>query len=241
MPTSSHPSIAEMQKDVRRLLPSLSRSQANVLGEMVFAMLMVDGCGMTRICSYLSELLGQAMNSLRQKYREMYYEKEAKAGVKKGRCKRRELVVEELFADLLRGVLQDWHGPKLLVLALVASTLSDRLTVLSISVMYRGCGMRVAWTILPASVEAAWRPHWVRMLTRLAEAVPAEWQVLVMTDRGLYAAWLFQAIQAQGWHPFLRVKQALSFQAEGETSFQAIGTRVKRLGREWKGPGRWRE
>src|SRR2546423_7753713 len=80
-----------MQSEVRRLLPSLSRAQANVLGELVFAMLMVDGCGMTRICSYLSELLDQEMNTLRQKYREMYYEKEAKAGVvltqRSGGCK----------------------------------------------------------------------------------------------------------------------------------------------------------
>ncbi len=28
-----------------------------------------------------------------------------------------------------------------------------------------------------------------------------------MADRGLYAAWLFEAIQANGWHPFLRVKK----------------------------------
>src|SRR3989442_994110 len=132
MPTSSHPSIAKMQREVRTLLPRLSLAQANVLGEMVFAMLTVDGCGMTRMCSYLSELLGQAMNTLRQKYREIYYEKEAKAGVKKGRGKRREIVVEDLFADLLRGVLRQWQGPKTLVLALDASTLSDRLTVLSI-------------------------------------------------------------------------------------------------------------
>ena len=64
--------------------------------------------------------------------------------------------------------------------------------------------MRVAWTMLPGSQEGSWRPHWERMLTLLAEAVPAEWQVLVMADRGLYAAWLFAAIQAKGWHPFLR-------------------------------------
>src|SRR2546421_2882041 len=241
MPSSSHPSIAAMQSEVGRLLPSMSRAQANVLGELVFAMFMVDGCGMTRICSYVSELLDQAMNTLRQKYREISYEKEAKAGVKQGRCKRRELVVEELFADLLRGVLKDWQGPKTLVLALDASTLSDRLTVLSISVMYRGCGIRVAWTILPGAGEGAWRPHWVRMLTRLSEAVPAEWQVLVMADRGLYAPWLFAAIQAKGWHPFLRVKKALSFRAEGQQAFGAIGKRVKRTGREWKGKAEWSE
>ncbi len=135
----------------------------------------------------------------------------------------------------------DWQGPKTLVLALDASTLSDRLTVLSISVVSRGCGMRVAWTMLPGSQEGAWRPHWERMLTLLAEAVPAEWQVLVMADRGLYAAWLFAAIQAKGGHPFLRVKKGLSFQAEGEAAFRASGTRVKRLGREWKGQGTWSE
>jgi len=111
---------------------------------MVYAMLAVDGCGMTRICSYLSELLGQAMNTLRHKYREIY-------------------------------------------------------------------------------------------------SVPAEWTVLVMADRGLYAAWLFQAIQANGWHPFLRVKQKLSFRAEGEKIFGGIGERVRRTGRGWKGRGEWSE
>jgi hypothetical protein len=89
--------------------------------------------------------------------------------------------------------------------------------------------------------EGEWRPHWERMLRQLAEAVPAEWNVLVMADRGLYAAWLYQAIQANGWHPFLRVKKNLSFRAEGEKAFCSIGGRVKRTGREWKGVGAWSE
>ena len=38
-----------------------------------------------------------------------------------------------------------------------------------------------------------------------------------------------------------RLKQTLSFQAEGESTFREIGTRVKRLGREWKGQGSWSE
>ena len=149
--------------------------------------------------------------------------------------------MEELFADLLRGVLRHWQGPKTLVLALDASALTDRFTVLSISVVYRGCGIRVAWTMQEGHQEGEWRPHWERMLTLLAEAVPAEWKVLVMADRGLYAAWLFEAIQAKGWHPFLRVKKALSFRAEGQQAFGAIGKRVQRTGREWKGKGEWSE
>jgi hypothetical protein len=241
MPASSHPSIAALQREVRELLPSLSPAQTNVLAEMAYAMLMTDGCGMTRMCSYMAELLNQPMNTLRQKYREIYYEKEAKAGVKNQQKKRREIVVEEVFADLLRGVIKGWEGEKTLVLALDASTLSDRFTVLSISVMYRGCGMRVAWTMQTGKQEGEWRPHWERMLRQLAGVVPAEWTVLVMADRGLYAAWLYQAIQANGWHPFLRVKKALSFRAQGEEAFGSIGGRVKRAGREWKGRGEWSE
>src|SRR5258708_5166182 len=152
-------------------------------------MLMVDGCGMTRMCSYMAELSGQLMNTLRQKYREMYYEKEAKAGVKKRQRKRREIVVEDHFADLLRRVLRQWQGGNTIVLDMDASALGDRLTILSFSVVYRGCAIRVAWTITAGGQEGEWRPHWERMLRLLAEAVPADWMVYVMADRGLYAAW----------------------------------------------------
>src|SRR2546429_1842946 len=209
MPTSSHPSRAKMQREVRSLLPRLSLAQANVLGEMVFAMLMVDGCGMTRMCSYLSELLGQAMNTLRQKYRESYDEKEAKAGVKKGRCKRREIVVEDLFADLLRGVLRHWQGPKTLVLALDASALTDRFTVLSISVVYRGCGIRVAWTMQEGHQEGEWQPHWERMLTLLAEAVANQGEGVVVGDRGVYGGRALLAVPAKGGDPFLPGEKGL--------------------------------
>ena len=241
MPQSSQTSIAKMQQEVHELLPSISRAQANVLGEMVYGMMMTDSCGMTHLCSYLSDVLGKPMNTLRQKYREMYYEKEAKAGVKKRQCKRRELVPEEVFADLLAGVLKGWKGERTLVLALDASTLTDRFTVLSISVVYRGCGMRVAWTMQQGHQEGEWRPHWERMLKILAKAVPPEWTVLVMADRGLYAPWLYRAIQANGWHPMLRVKKSLSFRERGETTWSSIGRRVKRAGHGWKGVGMWAE
>jgi len=208
---------------------------------MAFAMVMADGCGMTRMCSYMAELSGQPMNTLRQKYREVYYEKEAKAGVKKRGDKRREIVVEEHFADLLAGVIQRWQGEHTLVLAMDASALGDRLTILSFSVAYRGCCIRVGWTIMPGKQEGSWRPHWERLLRVLAEAVPTAWTVYVMADRGLYAAWLYRAIQANGWHPFLRVKKGLGFRAQGEDAFSAVGERVKKPGREWKGQGEWSE
>lgn len=193
------------------------------------------------MCSSMAGLCGQPMNTLRQKYREIYSEKEAKAGVKKREHKRREIVVEEPFADLLRGIIHYWQGEKNLMLAMDASALSDRLTVLSFSVMYRGCGIRVAWTITKGEQEGEWRPHWERMLGLLAQAVPGDWTVSVMADRGLYAAWLFRAIQANGWHPLLRVKKGLGFRVQGEEVFGKVGERVKRPGREGKGQGVWSE
>jgi hypothetical protein len=122
-----------------------------------------------------------------------------------------------------------------------ASALSDRVTILSFSVVYRGCAMQGAWTITAGGEKGAWRPHWQRMLQVLAEAVPADWTVYVMADRGLSAAWLFRAMQANGWHPSPRVKKGLGFRAQGEAVFGQVGERVKRPGQEWKGQGAWNE
>lgn len=55
------------------------------------------------------------------------------------------------FAPLLRWIVTCWApGEQRLALALDASTLSDRFTVLCISVVYRGCALPVAWCIVPA-------------------------------------------------------------------------------------------
>ena len=226
MPTSSHASIANVQREVRELLPSLSRAQANVLGEMAYAMLMTDGCGMTRMCSYMAELLDQPMNTLRQKYREMYYEKEAKAGVKNRQKKRREIVTEEVFPDLLRGVRKRVGGAE--------NAGSGPGCQCPGGTVYGALHQRNVSRVWDESgLDHASRPSSGGMATslgtdaasQLADVVPAEWTVLVMADRGLYAAWLYQAIQANGWHPFLRVKKDLSFRAEaGRSLWQRWGT-----------------
>jgi hypothetical protein len=204
-------------------------------------MLMVDSCGRTRICSFMHELTGKSMNTLRQCYREICYESEAKAGVKRGHNKRRALEVEACFPDLLRSVLRGWQGEKKLALALDATTLNKNFTILSISVMYRGCGIPVAWYVMKGDEKGSWRPHWERLLQSLAGVIPPEWFVLLMADRGLYADWLFCAIQANGWHPFLRVRQEYSFRPRGESTFREVGSCLKRPGRGWSSEGEWSE
>jgi hypothetical protein len=44
-----------------------------------------------------------------------------------------------------------------------ASTLGQRFTMLSISVVVRGCAIPVAWRIVEATKPGAWRPHWTAL------------------------------------------------------------------------------
>jgi len=234
--SSSVPSIALLQKQVAEMLPSLSKPEAMVLGLLSYGILILNGCGITRLSKGLGKIEQVPAQRLRQRLREFCYEAAAKRGKK-----RREVKVEACFADLLRGVLRGWQGKKELALAMDASTLGERFTVLSISVMYRGCGIPIGWKIIKAGQEGEWRPYWEGLLAALEGVVPEDWKVIVMADRGLYAAWLYQAIQRLGWHPLLRVKEDLSFRESSQESFSPMGQRVKRHGRGWKGKGEWSE
>lgn len=66
-----------------------------------------------------------------------------------------------------------------------ATPLRERFTCLTISVTYRGNAILVTWAILPATQKQAWNPHWVRLLALIHPAIPADWTVLVLTDRDL--------------------------------------------------------
>jgi len=234
--SSSVTTIAVLQKRVGEILPSLSKAEAQVLGLLTYGILMLDECGITGLSHGLAKIEQVPAERLRQRLREFYYEAEAKRGKK-----RREVDVQHCFPDLLRSVLRGWEGKKELALSIDAMTLGERFTVLNISVVYRGCGMTIAWKIIEAGQEGAWRPHWEGLLAGLEGVVPSDWKVIVMADRGLYAAWLYQAIQRLGWHPMLRVNEDLSFRATGEENFSPMGQRVKRRGRGWKGKGEWSE
>ena len=111
--------------------------------------------------------------------REWCYEADAKA-----RTKRQALEVTTCFVPLVRWIVRLWQGT-CLALAIDATSLGDCFTVLTISVVYRGMGIPVCWTILPANQKHAWRREWLRMLRLVRPAIPPEWTVLVLADRGL--------------------------------------------------------
>jgi hypothetical protein len=110
--SSSVKSLSDWQKRVTTLVPSLSPSQARVLGLISYGMILFDGCGLTRLSNGLSKIEQVPAGRLRQRLREFYYEAQAKRGKK-----RREVNVRVCFGDLLAGILRDWHGEKTLALA----------------------------------------------------------------------------------------------------------------------------
>jgi hypothetical protein len=66
--------------------------------------------------------------------------------------------------------------------------------VLGGSVVYRGCAMPVAWTVLAATEKHAWRGEGLRMWRLVRAVVPRRFFVSVLTARGWYARWLFQRL-----------------------------------------------
>src|SRR5262249_61574228 len=102
------------------------------------------------------------------------------------------------FGPLLAWVVGQWEGTQL-ALALDATTLGDRFTVLAISVVYRGCAIPVAWTVLAATAKHAWRREWLRMLRQVHRALPRAWTVIVLADRGLYPRLVVRRIHRAGW------------------------------------------
>ena len=57
----------------------------------------------------------------------------------------------------------------------------------------------------------------------------------MLADRGLYARWLWDAIVACGWHPFLRINLGSKARVVGEENFDWISRWAPTPGTSWKG------
>ena len=216
--------LAEWTTVIRTHLPLLSQPQATVLALWSLGMVLARSCALTAVAVFLAGWLHRKEQTVRQQLREFCYEVEAKRGVQ-----RQALAVEPCFGPLLRWVLSGWQGTQV-ALALDATTLGTRFTVLAISVVYRGCAIPVAWTILPANVPHAWRREWLRLLRQLRPAIPKPWTVIVLADRGLYAGWLFRRIVRLGWHPFLRINRGGTFRPDPQATYRPLLSFVPRPG-----------
>src|SRR5437016_11856049 len=230
-PMSGHPRVTEWTTIIRTHLPQLTKPQATVLALWSLGMVLARSCALTAVSVFLATWLHRKEDAVRQQLREFCYEATAKRGTA-----RQELVVETCFVPLLAWVVGQWEGTQL-ALALDATTLGARFTVLAISVVYRGCAIPVAWTVLAATATHAWRREWLRMLRQIRRAVPGSWTVIVLADRGLYARWLFRRITRLGWHPFLRINTGGTFRPQGHVRGVSLKTLVPQPGTTWQGTG----
>lgn len=178
-------------------------------------------------------LTGAKENSVRQRIREWYYAKDDKRG--EGRC---EIEVSGSFVPLLQWVLSWWPiSEKRLALAMDATSLGQVLVVLVISVVYRSCAIPIAWRVLPAIEKGSWKEVWLDLFSPFQEVIPEDWVVIVMADRGLYASWLFEAIQKCKWHPFLRINGRFFFRPKDGSESKTLNSAFYQPGCIWSGIG----
>lgn len=225
-----HPVYAWIELLVTALTP-LTRPQATVLALYSFGAILAKRCGLNSVATALEPALDAKFTTIRSRLQEFYQPANLKSG---GR--RRQLDVSSCFAALLGWVLKGWPV-KRLALALDATSLGDCFTVLSISVVYRGSAIPVAWKVFRANVKHPWKAEWLRLLAMVRPWVPGDWTVVVMTDRGLYARWLFQAIVDLRWHPLMRITSAAKFRTQGSGRIRAIRSLVPQPGHRWQGRG----
>jgi hypothetical protein len=212
-------------------LPQLTKPQATLLALWSFGIACTKCCGRLTVATFLALLLRQKVANIEQRLYEWCLDAKDKAG-----SKRTDLDVSCSFVALLRWIVSLWSTSQL-ALTLDATSLGDRFTVLAVCVAYRGCAIPVAWTILPAQQKHSWRKEWLRLLRLLRGAIPPDWTVLVLSDRGLYARWLFGRIVRLGWHPMMRINQGCKFRPQAQAQFVWLRDLVGTAGTSWRGAG----
>jgi hypothetical protein len=169
---------------------------------------------MTRLSNGLGNVEQVPAGLLRQRLREFSYEAEAKRGKKRREVDVRAWIAGPAGRDLA-GLA--W-GEAAFAGFRRQYGLRERFTVLNLSVLSRGCALPVAWVIIRAKQKGSWRPYWEGLLEAVASVVPHDWKVIVTADQGLYADWLWTAIQNLGWHALLRISLQMGFRAKGEAN-----------------------
>lgn len=204
--------------------PQLPKALAFALALWSLGMVLAHACTLSAVTVHLAPLLGQAANTARQRLREFYKPADRKQG-----RNRTALDPASCCGPLVRWMTRDW-ADKRLALAIDATNLGAVFTVLSVSIVYRGCAVPVAWAVLPANTPGAWNPRWIELLRRVAAALGNGWQAVVLSDRGLESPDLFREIVGLGMHPLMRIKAGAKFRPSGWTKFYPVTGFVQRDG-----------
>src|ERR1700722_3284822 len=101
---SRHPQLYHWQQTLARHFPHLPKTFVALLALWTLGMILARRCGLSSVALFLARLLDRKENTLRQRLREFYQEKTAKAGAKHGR-QRRDFAASDCFAPLLKWIL----------------------------------------------------------------------------------------------------------------------------------------
>ena len=123
-----HPRVTEWTITIQTHLPHLTKPQATVLALWSLGMVLARSCALTAVSAFLATWLHRKEDTVRQQGRAFCYAAPAKRGTARQRWGRDVLCPA---VDLGRG---QWQGTPL-ALALAATTLGTRLTVLAIRVV----------------------------------------------------------------------------------------------------------
>jgi Transposase DDE domain len=200
------------------------------LARVSYGIVLAQSALLNQVVLKLACALGQAFNTLRQRLRKLYRPQADRAK------QDTSFAYTACFGPLLRWATAGFTDRRL-ALAIDPTHLGSRFTVLTVSVLFRGCAVPVAWQVQRGDEKGSWNDHWRRLLGRLRDALGGDWQVLVLSDRGLESKDLFEAIVALGWHPLLRVKKGGHFRPEGWAKGWPLGRFAARAGARWKGRG----
>jgi hypothetical protein len=160
-----HEPLYQWADRVATHFPELPRLTAFVLALWAFGMVLAHAGALTAVAVHLARLLGQPVNTVRQRLREFYRPAARKAG--RGRT---EVDPAALCAPLVRWVTGGW-AEKRVALAMDVTNFGEHFRVLACAVCYRGCAVPVAWAVLAGGRPGEWHPHWVALLDRVFEWV----------------------------------------------------------------------
>jgi hypothetical protein len=227
LPRECYPLLAAIETHLGGLRPAQQRG----LALWVYGTLLAETGCQSAVLRALRPVFGlRAQHALRASLRAWCLD-----GADKVLPSRYEVDVAACFAPLLGWVLSWWQGAALPV-ALDATYHGDRLVVVSLSVLYRGTAIPVAWHVTAANRPGAWLQPALEVLARLAPVVPTGMTVLLLADRGLWSPRLWTGVQAVGWHPLLRLRPDVTFRPAGGQRVRAT-TLVAGPGHAWIGTG----
>ena len=222
--------LYQWEQRVATFFPQMSARRLAWLALASWGIVLAQSALLSTVALKLAVVLGSSFNTVRQRLRRLYRPHTAADGHDLS------FDVTACFAPLLRWATAGFTDRRL-ALAIDPTNLGERFTILTVSVVFRGCAVPVAWQVQAGGAKGSWNEHWKRLLGLLAAALGTGWQVLVLSDRGLESKDLFEAITKLGWHPLMRVKKAGHFRPAGWARSWPLGQFAAERGRRWYGRG----